>query len=108
MSVPRSRLLRTKSCHTSNTDEGAHFFITIDDAPAIEAMRLLAHRGGAKSIVAGESATAGLAALLGASADPDLRRRLALEASPNALLTGSEGATDPALYRELVGEPVDS
>jgi diaminopropionate ammonia-lyase len=85
---------------------GARFFITIEDAPAIAAMRLLAQRGAAgESITAGESATAGLAALLAASADADLRRTLGLDTNSNILLIGSEGATDPALYRELVGEP---
>ena len=84
---------------------GARFFITIDDAPAIAAMRLLAHRGAtAAPIVAGESATAGLAALLAAAADPALRRQLALAADSSILLIGSEGATDPTLYQELVGK----
>jgi len=85
---------------------GARFFITIEDAPAIAAMRLLAQRGAAaESIIAGESATAGLAALLEVSAHPELRGKLGLDAHSNVLLIGSEGATDPALYRELVGEP---
>ena len=85
---------------------GARFFVTIGDAPAIEAMRLLA-RGGAAAerIVAGESATAGLAALLAVASEPELRRqRLHSRADSSILLIGSEGATDPALYRELVGE----
>ncbi|MGH7161491.1 MAG: diaminopropionate ammonia-lyase [Acetobacteraceae bacterium] len=90
-------------------ERGARFFITIDDAPAIAAMRLLAHRGAApEPIVAGESATAGLAALLETSKNPGLRRELALDAASNVLLIGSEGATDPALYRELVGEPASA
>lgn len=90
-------------------EQGARFFITIDDAPAIAAMRLLAHRGAAaQSIVAGESATAGLAALLEVAKDPKLRQELALDAGANVLLIGSEGATDPVLYRELVGEPAQA
>ena len=84
---------------------GARFFVTIDDAPAIAAMRLLAGGGAAaERIVAGESATAGLAALLAVASEPELRRLLALTADSGILLIGSEGATDPTLYRELVGE----
>ncbi len=107
-----STIMAGLSCGEVSTEawrilgDGARFFATIEDAPAIEAMRLLAHRGAAaESIVAGESATAGLAALLEISARPDLRRRLGLDAHSSVLLIGSEGATDPALYRELVGEP---
>jgi diaminopropionate ammonia-lyase len=84
---------------------GARFFLTIDDAMAIEAMRLLA-RGGASEqrIVAGESATAGLAALIAVAADPALRGELELTPESSVLLIGSEGATDPELYGALVGE----
>ena len=85
---------------------GARFFITIEDAPAIAAMVLLAQQGASEeSIIAGKSATAGLAALLETSADADLRRKLELDTNSKVLLIGSEGATDPALYRELVGQP---
>jgi diaminopropionate ammonia-lyase len=84
--------------------KGARFFITIDDAPAIAAMRLLAHGGAASEpIIAGESATAGLAALIATAADPALRELVELERDSSVLLIGSEGATDPALWRELVG-----
>ncbi len=84
---------------------GARFFVTIDDAPAIAAMRLLASGGAAtERIVAGESATAGLAALLAIAPETMLRQQLALGPDSSILLIGSEGATDPALYRELVGD----
>lgn len=84
---------------------GARFFITIDDASAIAAMRLLAHCGAAaEPIIAGESATAGLAALIAAAADAEARRQLGLGPDSRILLIGSEGATDPVLYRELVGD----
>lgn len=76
---------------------GASDFVTIPDAPAIDGMRLLARRG----IVAGESATAGLAALrLAADAGVDL----GLTSQSHVLLIGTEGATDPELYRQLVEE----
>ena len=84
---------------------GASFFMTIDDAMAIEAMRLLGRCGASEQpIVAGESATAGLAALIAIAADPVLRGQLKLTRESSVLLIGSEGATDPDLYRQLVGD----
>lgn len=83
---------------------GADAFLTIGDDSAIDCMRLLAEgRGGDMPIVAGESAVAGLAGFLRASADPELRRRLALDQSGRILLFGTEGATDSEVYMRLVG-----
>jgi diaminopropionate ammonia-lyase len=79
-------------------EEGASDFLTATDDAAFAAMRLLA-----PDIVAGESAVAGLAGLLGAAARPDLKRALGLDASSRVLLIGSEGDTDPELYRKIVG-----
>jgi len=84
---------------------GARFFLTIDDAMAIEAMRLLGRCGASEQpITAGESATAGLAALIAVAADPALRGQLELARDSSVLLIGSEGATDPDLYCQLVGD----
>lgn len=84
--------------------EGAEFFQRIRDHEGIAVMRLLADadRAGAQ-IVAGESAGAGLAGLMAASADPQARRILRLEPDASVLVFGTEGATDPNLYAELVG-----
>ena len=60
-------------------------------------------RGGDPPIVAGETGAVGLAALLAAAGDAALRRVLALDASSRVLLLGSEGDTDPAIYRQVVG-----
>ena len=85
---------------------GAEFFVTIDDASAIAAMRLLA-KGARRDprVVAGESAVAGLAALL-ALADPKggARTEVRLTEASRVLLIGTEGATDPEIYRRLVSE----
>jgi diaminopropionate ammonia-lyase len=78
---------------------GARFFMTIQDDLAIEAMRTLARD---YAIIAGESATAGLAALTAVAADPILRTQFELTPTSNVLLIGSEGATDPDLYNRLV------
>lgn len=89
--------------------KGARFFLTIDDEAAIEGMRLLASGGAAaRPIVAGESATAGLAGLLAVAADPELRREIGLTSDSNILLIGSEGATDPVLYEKLVGKSAEA
>ena len=69
-------------------------------------MRLLAQgTNGDPRVVAGESAVAGLAGLLGAMARPMLATALALDNRSRVLLFGSEGDTDPALYERIVGRP---
>jgi len=83
---------------------GANAFCTIPDAAAVETMRLLASpQSGDPAIVAGESAVAGLAALLLMAQDPSARAALGLTPESRVLLFGSEADTDPALYQQLVG-----
>ena len=65
--------------------------------------RLAVGVGGDAPIVAGESAVAGLAGCLGALADPALAKQLELGPDSRVLLFGSEGDTDPELYRQIVG-----
>jgi diaminopropionate ammonia-lyase len=55
------------------------------------------------AIVAGESGGAGLAGLMVACGDRQLREVLELRENSSILLFISEGATAPARYRELVG-----
>ncbi|CAH2599066.1 Diaminopropionate ammonia-lyase [Rhodovastum atsumiense] len=81
-------------------ERAATAFMAVPDEAAIACMRLLARRG----IVAGESAVAGLAGFLLAAADPAARATLGLTEASRVLLFGTEGATDPLLYRRLVGE----
>jgi diaminopropionate ammonia-lyase len=86
---------------------GAEFFMTIPDAAAVEGMRLLAQGAhGDPPIVAGESATAGLAALLALSRgqlrEHGMQERAGLDGGSRVLLFGTEGATDPQLYRQLM------
>ena len=83
---------------------GANAAVAIDDAYALDAMRLLAHPPpGDPPIVAGETGGAGLGALLAARDYPEIRATLALGADSRVLLIGSEGDTDPAIYRRVVG-----
>lgn len=85
---------------------GAEFFMTVPDEAAIECMRLLA-RGDDDDvpIVAGESAVAGLAGLLSITREGNtaLRKKMKLDEHSRVLLIGTEGATDPQLYRRFVG-----
>ena len=57
---------------------------------------------GDPAIVAGETGAAGLALLLAAEGDEAIRRSLGIDASSRVLLIGSEGDTDPELYRRIV------
>jgi diaminopropionate ammonia-lyase len=72
-------------------------------------MRLLAEgRCGDDPIVAGESAVAGLAALLLACVNTTARETLGLSINSRVLVVGTEGATDPQTYRAIVGRgPAD-
>lgn len=80
-------------------ERGTYAFMAVPDASAVDCMKLLARRK--PPVVAGESAVAGLAALLLAAADPMSRGLLGLDAQSRVLLFGTEGATDPALYESL-------
>lgn len=82
---------------------GADAFMTIPDAEAAEAMRLLAGLG----VVGGESGVAGLAGLIKAANDPTMRGQLRLDGSSRVLCYGTEGATDAQVYRAIVGRDAE-
>lgn len=84
-------------------------FMTVEDEEAIAAMKALARPlHGDPAIVAGESGAAGFAGLLQAARDDVMRQALGLDAHARVLVINSEGATDPARYRDLVGlDPED-
>jgi diaminopropionate ammonia-lyase len=87
---------------------GADGFMTVPDPAAESLMRLLAEGvEGDPPVVAGESAVAGLAAALGTRTDAALAERLELGPDSRVLVVGTEGATDPELYREIVGRPAE-
>ena len=73
---------------------GIDVFIAIEDERTRDAMRLLAGEG----IVAGECGGAGLAGIMtwAERFGGDLRGK-------RALVISTEGATDPAAYREIIG-----
>ncbi len=78
---------------------GADAFMSIPDERAAETMRDLAELG----IAAGESGVAGLAGFRAVAGDPRVRAALRLGAASRILCIGTEGATDPEIYREIVG-----
>lgn len=83
--------------------EEARDFITIPDDFVGPTMRGLARPcGGDPAIAAGESAVAGLAALIAAAGDVDWRGKLGLGPDSVALVIGSEGVTDPAIYDRIM------
>jgi len=81
----------------------ASHFVTIADAPVPATMRMLASgAAGGGNIEAGECSAAGPLALIAACCNSGLRAAMDLDASARVLLIGTEGATDPAIYREIV------
>ena len=82
------------------------FFMTVSDAQAEQAMRLLASgESGDVPVLAGESGVAGLAGLLAVMASPEQARQLGLDAQSRVLLINTEGATAPGVYQALTGLP---
>jgi diaminopropionate ammonia-lyase family len=81
-------------------------FMTVSDAQAVDAMRVLAAGAyGDIPVVAGESGAAGLAALQALTTRPEFREQCGLDADSRVLLINTEGATAPSVYTELVGRP---
>lgn len=84
-------------------DTGADAFMAIPDEAAARTMRDLATLG----VVGGESGVAGLAGFRMAAKSPDMRAALGLGPQSRVLLYGTEGATDPDVYRRIVGRSAE-
>ena len=83
---------------------GAFAFLTIPDEAAIDAMGEAAQGvGGDPPVVIGDTGSAAWAGFLAATRDEDLRRQLDLDASSRVVVIATEGATDPDVYRDIVG-----
>ncbi len=81
---------------------GIDAFLAVSDERAREAMRALASAG----IVAGETGAAGLAGLielLSGEESTEYRRPLGVNQETRAIILVTEGATDRASYRKIVG-----
>jgi diaminopropionate ammonia-lyase len=84
-------------------DSGADDFITLPESFVPAAMKLLAAGcDGDPPVEAGESAVAGAGALMAVAGDAPMRRALGLTRDSSVLVFGTEGATDPDLYRRLI------
>jgi diaminopropionate ammonia-lyase len=82
---------------------GTAAFVTVPDSVVAPCMRLLASSSnGSRAIVAGESAVAGLAAVLISSSDAWIRDILRIDSSSRVLVFGTEGNTDPELYQTML------
>lgn len=79
-------------------------FITVPDSVAVDGMKALA-RGceGDVPAVCGESSASNMGVMLAAGKDDSFRDKLGLDQSSQVLLFGLEGATDPEIYKDIVG-----
>ena len=84
-------------------EEEVSDFLTIPESLVAPSVRLLAAPlDGDPTIEAGESAIAGLAALIAARTDSDLSGKLGLGAQSRVLLIGSEGITDRDIFNMIM------
>ncbi|KAB2849661.1 MAG: diaminopropionate ammonia-lyase [Hyphomicrobiaceae bacterium] len=84
---------------------GADGAVVIDDGLALEGMRRLAFPlPGDPPIVGGECSGGAVGALIGLSREPSLMAQIGFGKSSSVLLIGTEGATDPVIYKEIVGK----
>ena len=85
-------------------ERGAFAFMALGDSGAVDAMRrAAAPADGDPPLVLGESGAAALGGLIAVSGDAGARDALGLSEASRVLVIGSEGATDPDIYRRLVG-----
>jgi len=83
---------------------GGDDFVTLSEDAVPETMRLLAKGYETDpAIEAGESAVPGLAAAVIARDSEEFSSKLGLNEESRVLVIGTEGATDPELYAQLVG-----
>lgn len=83
---------------------GADVAMAIADPAAEATMRLLAEGiQGDHPLVGGEAGVAGLAGLITAARDKKAREIVGLNRDARIIVIGSEGATDEAMYRQVVG-----
>lgn len=82
---------------------GVDDFLTVNEDSVPLTMKLLATGfNNDPKIEAGESAVAGLAALITAQDDQDISEKLNLNENSKILILGTEGATDAELYKQLI------
>jgi diaminopropionate ammonia-lyase len=81
----------------------ADAFVTIPDDAAVQTMRLLAAGVGHDArLVVGESGVAGMAGVIRVANNERAREAMSLGSRSRVLVVGTEGATDPQIYRRIV------
>lgn len=86
-------------------EAGVNDFARISDRFALEAMKRLAKPlGKDPALVSGETGAAGLGLMLAVNQSAALRASLGLDVNARVLILGSEGDTDPDIYRQVVGK----
>ncbi|MGF1682176.1 diaminopropionate ammonia-lyase [Photobacterium minamisatsumaniensis] len=86
-------------------ESGVDDFMTLSEDAIPQTMRLLAEGfQGDPMIEAGESAVPGLAAAVISRSQEQVSQQLGLNSQSRVLVIGTEGATDPVLYQELIGK----
>jgi diaminopropionate ammonia-lyase len=79
-------------------------FMTIGEDVVAPTMKLLGDAPfGDTPVIAGESAVAGLGAVLAGGLSSDLSKDLGLDSQSRIIVIGTEGATDPDIYSQLTG-----
>jgi len=82
---------------------GTDHFMTITDERIPDLMRLLAKgMSNDSSIEAGECSASGLAALIEVINNDSIAKKMGLNQNSRVLLFGTEGATDPDIYKEII------
>jgi len=81
-------------------NQSADHFMTIDDKSIPKTMRLL--NNNIPKIEAGESSVAGLAGLLDLMRKNNMARKMGINNESTILLFGTEGATDPEIYKSII------
>ena len=82
---------------------GAHAFMTVPDGGIAPLMRAAERGELGEPFEGGESGVAGLLGLIEVARDEERRREIGLDERSRVLVFNTEGATDPELYRRIVG-----
>ncbi len=86
-------------------ETGANAAVMLDDDSVPNCMKMMADSPfGDPHLVAGESAVAGVIGLIGLAQNEQARKQLCLDHNSRVLVFGTEGATDPELYLQIVGK----
>lgn len=86
-------------------EKSVHGFMTIPETLVAPAVRMLANgQSGDCRIEVGESAVAGLIGLICGATSPSLRDEMKLGSESRAMIIGSEGITDPSLFRAIMAD----